>query len=127
MNKDVKKRIEELVTSGSLVQRPGGLDTVGFARFTDSSIGWCTMFPEDQHHVHSLRYSKARLEGGGRDVGFYDGLELIAYLAPYQEWHLREEGDFLLEHANWGRYLDDLGNRPRLQQFFETTLDSIGG
>ena len=54
-------------------------------------LRWCAIFPEHQGHVHETRYTRVEVIHG-RDIAFYQGGAMVAYVVPYEEGLLPVDG-----------------------------------
>ena len=79
----VNEKLKELASTGAGIKAAGfDVGTLAAAMTRKGRFGWVKIFPEDQHHVHSIPYSKVEIIYN-RDVAVYDADgELIAYVAP---------------------------------------------
>lgn len=119
-----KELLEILVEHGCLVNGPGGMNTVAAARMDGGRFSWTIMFPVDQHHVHSLPYDEVR-NHHDRDLGFYRGDRLVAYVAPYEEWPELDIGEFLDIRGRWNAEQAVLENRERFERFFVSAVNDL--
>ncbi len=123
--KTVEETIRGLVDAGAALQIyfPGA-DPLTFllAKLvlvdggTPKRLKWCAVYPTDQHHVHSTKYTTVALAAGGRDVVFTDGGQMIAYMTPIVESNLGDGARNL--HDAWVNTLSVVGNQKQFDDFF---------
>ena len=73
--------LAKLVEAGCCVGTDGGgTRTVAFAGLDDERCWWVEMFPEDQHHTHSIAYQRTQ-QFHDRDLAFFDeNAVMVLYL-----------------------------------------------
>lgn len=120
----IEELAKKLVTHGAVltVNLPSGksetflLAELVLVPGTPLRFKWAAIYPEDQHHIHATRYTRAVLEYD-RDILFYDGGVFIASVVPLEE-------DFSLDNAResfeaWEHTLAVPGNRAQFEKFFK--------
>lgn len=119
-----KERADELIEAGAAMQvYPPGGDPVtvllaALAWLPDPRrVRWCGIFPADQHHIHETPYTTTTLAAGGRDVALYNGKEMVAYIAPFEESGL-DEGESRGALVEWQNQQDIGGNKKTFENFF---------
>ena len=83
------ERLAELIRHGATIKIMDPAVTLTLAgalwQTHPTRLRWCAIFPEHQGHIHETRFDRNEFNAGGRDIGFYRGDQMVAYVCPYEE------------------------------------------
>ena len=118
-----KERTEQLAREGGTIQifDPHSTLTLAKVEWGDNRIKWCAIFPEHQGHVHEFEYNRVTLFNDGRDVAFYAGKKMVAYICPYEEGGLPLD-DVREVLAEWQRLMSLPNIAEEFELFFEEAI-----
>lgn len=109
--------IQELVAAGAAISGPQfSAHVVALAEVLGEELFWVMIFPEDQQGAHRLRFTSQQTVGE-IGIAFYQGPQLVAYLALIEEF---PELDPMLDRATfnkWKEYLKDPEKMELFQDF----------
>jgi hypothetical protein len=117
----ITERMEQLLEHGATIQLVGRnltLTLAGCHILTGPSrLRWCALFPEHQGHIHETPYTRITLVAGDRDIAFWQGKRMIAYIAPFEESGLSLDS-VVAVLAKWRAYLNENDNAVQFENFF---------
>lgn len=97
---DFAAQLKLLVKRGCIVRAGGLLHTVAAAAIDRHRVFFSTMFPDDQHHTHTVEFARA-IVVRGFDLAFYLRGREVAYFTHWSNFEQIDPDDYLTERSRW--------------------------